>query len=129
MKKVKNNSRTLPAILPQEAESKLSLSWKTVTGMSILLFSFSFTLILIGLMLNTYELYKQEVAEKDSVVKNLNYWNGVVQKYPHFPAAYYEAAVYAARLEEREQAKDLLKKALMIDPNFFEAEALAKELE
>lgn len=130
MKKVKNNSRTLSAQLPHDPKRSKSIeSWKVILGISVVVFSLSFTVILVGLLHTTYSLYQHEVSEKNSAIRNLNYWQRVVEDHPHFPAAYYEAAVYAARLEEREKAKELLQKALTIDPNFFEAEALAKELE
>ncbi|HRN96502.1 MAG TPA: hypothetical protein PLD54_03600 [Candidatus Levybacteria bacterium] len=116
MKKA-TNSRILPARLPQ------------ILGGSALIVTLSLTVALSMLLTNVYSLYQQEIAEKNSVTEKYTYWQGIIEQYPHFPAAYYEAAVYAAQLENIQQAKSFLQKALVIDPNFFEAETLAKELE
>ena len=94
-----------------------------------MIFLVSFTATL-GILLNqTYQKYQSELVVRQQVKEKLIYWESVISQHPQFPVAYYEAAVYATRLSEHEKAKDFIEKALFIDPNFFEAEVLAKELE
>ncbi len=113
----KNNYRRFPDRLPQ------------ILGIGSLVLSVSFTFALGVLLFNLFTVYKQEVVYKDSAHKNLVYWQDIVEKHPHFPIAYYEVALYSAQLENKEKAIESLQKALLIDPNFFQAEIFAKELE
>ena len=113
----KNNYRRFPDSLPQ------------AFGIGSLVLSLSFTVALGVLLFNLVTVYKQGIMYKDSAHKELAYWQNIVKKYPHFPAAYYEVALYSAQLENKEKARESLQKALLIDPNFFQAEVLANELE
>lgn len=116
-------SRKFPALFPHWLRGKQGI------GLLIVLFLGMTSLILGVLLLKTYQAYSGEKSEIDSRFQKLVYWEDVITKHPQFPAAYYEAAVYAAQLKQTEKALNFVQKALQIDPNFFEAEVLAKELQ
>lgn len=69
------------------------------------------------------------VEERMREENRLSYWQAVIKRHPDFPDAYYEAAVSAAKLKEKEKALDLLQKALLLDPTFKEADIFQKQLE
>ena len=127
MKEVKY-SRSIRALLPQSA-LKHEQQIKHALGIFICVFLLSFTLTLSSLLFNTFSEYRSTTASKNEAETKLSYWESIILSHPQFPAAYYEAAVYAIQLNKIEKAQSFLEKALQVDPNFFEAETLAKEIE
>lgn len=125
-----NYYRRISALLPQKYKKHLNKS-KVEQGAAVFitLFSISFTITLSILFFETYQVYTSNLKIQQESKQNLTYWESIIAKYPQFPAAYYEAAVYAAQLSQNEKARNFIQKALFIDPNFFEAEVLATELE
>lgn len=124
-----NNYRTITARLPQTVKRKMSrYNLEQGLGVFVTIFMVSFTATLGWLLYTTYGDYREEMAMQQEVKEKLLYWESVIAQRPNFPAAYYEAAVYAARLSDKEKAKEFIEKALFVDPNFFEATVLAREL-
>lgn len=71
----------------------------------------------------------QEMTEKRSSIKNnLSYWEEIIGKHPNVPDSYYNAAIYAATLSEKQKALEFLDKALYLDPDFEEAKRLERSL-
>lgn len=122
--------RKLTALLPQKSKRSLNKS-KVEQGIAVFvtLFMISFTVTLTVLFYDTFQEYRASLQIQQESREGLSYWESVIAKYPQFPAAYYEAAIYAARLSDNDKAREFINKALFIDPSFFEAEVLAKELE
>ncbi len=123
-------SRIFAAVLPQRIQTRFTRpQFMQSLGIFITVFMVSFTATLGMLFYETFKDYRANMQVQQEYQESLSYWESVIAKYPQFPAAYYEAAVYAARLSENNKAREFIDKALFIDPNFFEAEVLAKELE
>ncbi len=59
-------------------------------------------------------------------VNNLDYWEKVVMDYPAFPDGYYNAAIFAGTLDQKQKALEYLDKALKLDPDFEDAKELRK---
>ena len=80
------------------------------------------------LFLVSYTEYKQlsntRLEEKESLV----YWERVMETHPAYPAASFEAAVYSAKTGDGEKATEYLKRALLIDPDFTEAQMFIEKL-
>lgn len=116
MKQYLNNYRIIPARLPH------------VLGISAILISLGLTVLLFTILHDVYTEYNYEKEQYGELEQKFSYWNSVIIKHPQFPTAYYEAAVYAHSLGEREQALKLLQQALIIDPNFSQAESLMQTI-
>ncbi len=92
-------------------------------------FLLSLAVILIGLL--SYMLSVLSVQwfalqhQRAQLTAQLQLWEEIVQKYPTYRDAYFEAARIAYRLNDREKSWKLVQKVLAIDPNF----AAGKELE
>jgi len=63
--------------------------------------------------------------EYQKLQKDLKTWEAIIQRYPTYRDAYFEAAVLSYRLGDKEKEVLLLTKLQTIDPNF----ALAQQLE
>lgn len=126
---MRDNYRTITARLPHALKKKIiTYNLEHGLGFFVVIFMMSFTVTLGILLHTTYTDYRKEIAVQDEARERLQYWESVIAQRPQFPAAYYEAAIYAARLKDKEKAKEFIKIALLVDPNFFEATVLAKEL-
>lgn len=95
-------------------------------------FSIMFMIILfIFLVYYAILSYIQLVATQEDhgrAISSLSYWEEIVEKHPNFPDGYYNAALYAAMLGEREKATELLERALVLDPTFNDAKKLEEEI-
>ena len=89
----------------------------------VLLFIFS----LISAMLLYYS-YGELRKNHRETVNSLDYWEKVVMNYPAFPDGYYNAAIFAGMLGEKQKALNYLDKALKLDPDFEDAKELASQL-
>ena len=75
-----------------------------------------------------YLKFLESETEYRRVVKEFQYWESVISKHPNFPDGYYNAAIIAAQLGEKEKAVGYLDRALEFDPDFTEARELEKQL-
>lgn len=62
-------------------------------------------------------------------MSNMKLWEGISQKYPTYRDAYFEEALFAYQLGEKQKAWDLVDQALRIDPNFAQGKAFKIFLE
>ncbi|HVT01556.1 MAG TPA: tetratricopeptide repeat protein [Patescibacteria group bacterium] len=65
---------------------------------------------------------------KKRVQDNLSYWESVVEDHPNLTDGYYNAAVYAVELGNKNKAIGYLDKALELDPSFDKARELEKRI-
>lgn len=89
----------------------------------ILLFIFS----LISAILLYYS-YGELSKKYGETVNSLDYWEKVVMDYPAFPDGYYNAAIFAGILGEKQKALGYLDKALKLDPDFEDAKELERAI-
>ncbi len=61
--------------------------------------------------------------------RQLAYWESISRQQPSYPHAYYEIAIHEARLQNFTQAADNIQKALLLDPNFTQAEVFAQKIQ
>ena len=66
--------------------------------------------------------------DRDAVMEQMQYWQSVVEKYPDYRDGYYTLAVLSYRLKDTEHAREYLKKALELDPNFVAGHVLEEKL-
>ena len=90
----------------------------------VLLFIFSliFTILL-------YYSYGESRKKYGEAVNNLGYWEKVVMDYPSSPDGYYNAAIFAGMLGDKQKALNYLDKALKLDPDFGDARKLEERLD
>jgi tetratricopeptide (TPR) repeat protein len=107
----------MPARLPQ------------TLAISVIVISLFLTTVLIIILKSVYTEYKIEESRNKEIEEKYEYWVSVIKKHPQFPVAYYEAAIYSIHLGKENEARVLLQQALILDPNFKQAEILAQEIE
>ncbi len=73
-----------------------------------------------------YETFLKTKTEKEGVEQSLSYWEDILAKHPNYVDGYYNAAVYALKLNEKAKAGQYLDKALYYDPLFQKALDLKK---
>lgn len=66
------------------------------------------------------------VADREKLAQEMKLWEGIATKYPGYRDAYFQAAVLAYRLGDREKEKTYLGKAIQIDPNYVPAKNLER---
>lgn len=76
----------------------------------------------------TYLNYSEVKKEHDMALGSFRYWEQVIETHPNFTDGYYNAALYAGRLGQKEKAVELIDKALVLDPMFSEAIELERQL-
>lgn len=120
----KDDSRKFTAFLPKG----LYAFGKSLSRFFLVYLIF-IALFLLYLTFHLYalDIYQKTVREKEE--KKLVYWEEVVKNHPNYPDGYYQAALSAIRLKQWQKAKDFLKKALLLDPNFKEAQELSRFVE
>ena len=62
--------------------------------------------------------WQQAQQEKAQVVRELATWEQVIEKYPTYRDAYFEAAVLSYRLGDVQKEKQYIERLRQIDPNF-----------
>lgn len=71
-------------------------------------------------------LLKDVVAKRSVLMQEMKLWEGIATKYPGYRDAYFQAAVLAYRLGDREKETLYLSKAMEIDPNYLPAKNLER---
>ena len=84
---------------------------------------FIFSSILAGF---AYIEMTQVKNERKEILGDFNYWKQVTEKHPNSPDAFFEAGFYAAKLGDRETAREYLDEAIRLDPSFERARELEK---
>lgn len=68
---------------------------------------------------------KQRIEkERIKIVKEIDYWEKMIEKYKDFRDAYFQLSVLNYQLGELKKAKSFLQKTLELDPNFKEGRKL-----
>jgi tetratricopeptide (TPR) repeat protein len=118
---VAKNYRIFPVQFPQR--------FKSLLAVFLIVILVTLTALLTIVCIEAWGVYQQNHQTKIKAQNKLRYWESMVAKYPQFPTAYYEVAVYAYQLEQPQKAQEFLKKAIELDPDFLEAEKLVKDIE
>lgn len=85
-------------------------------------------IFLVYFVILTYFQFLYAGDNHNRVVAEFDYWEDVVKRHPNFPDAYYNAALYAGMLNQKERSAALLDRALTLDPDFKEAMELEQQL-
>lgn len=94
----------------------------------LIFFTLTLSIFLSLFVALTYLNYFEVKKEHDMALGNFRYWEQVIETHPNFTDGYYNAALYAGRLGQKEKAIELINKALVLDPMFSEAEKLKEEI-
>src|SRR5260221_2697089 len=125
--------------LPIKSTDKLRINLKPRKINSNVLMRRSFwmgirlVIAFVGIGLLSRQLFAQWKALQDAkqnyakLQQNLKTWENIAQRYPTYRDAYFEAAILAYRLGDREKEAVYIDKILMIDPNFQPAIDLRKK--
>lgn len=71
---------------------------------------------------------KKSETEKKEIISNIEYWQGIVDKYKDFRDAYFQLTILEYRLRNFDKAKSYINKVLSIDPNFEKGRELERIL-
>lgn len=80
-------------------------------------------------VLDRVEERKRIQAERVAVERQVAYWQDVVEKYQNYRDGYIQLAALEHQLGNNEKAKEYIKKALDLDPNFEPAQELQQLLQ
>ncbi len=95
----------------------------------LVLFILAVAIIISGLDLYKNLEAKQKIdKERQEIISEINFWQGIASKYKGYRDAYYQLAVLEYRLKDFDKAKFYLEKALALDPNFEEGRRLRRFL-
>ncbi|MBP7832231.1 MAG: tetratricopeptide repeat protein [Candidatus Levybacteria bacterium] len=72
--------------------------------------------------------YTKTKIERSKQVILLETWENAIERHPTYPQAYYNAALYAARLGDSQKAVTYVEKALSLNENYEPAKQLKKLL-
>lgn len=100
------------------AQSKERLAPFLLVYLVVLFFALLYTLAAL------YSAYDTVKRERIFTLEKLHFWEEVVERHPGYPDAWYQAAVEAVRVGNRERAKVYLERALLIDAQFQKAREL-----
>lgn len=109
------------------ASKMSSLLGRDIAEYFVLLLGFSavfLAVILVFLFLRFESEQEKSLASRDSY----SYWKEVAEIQKNSPDAYYQAGLHAAEIGKRQEAGELLNKAILLDPGFVEAKELIKNL-
>lgn len=79
-------------------------------------------------LLQNLQKQKELDFQRQILTSELKTWESIAQKFPNFKDAYYQLAVLSYRLGDFEKAREYIKKALFLDPNFEKARELDRLL-
>lgn len=99
------------------------------TKIGLILFILIIAIVISGLDLYKNLQNKQKIdQERQEIISEIKFWQGVASKYQGYRDAYYQLAVLEYRLKDFDKAKFYLKKVLVLDPNFEEGRRLHRFL-
>lgn len=127
--------RKFTAVLPKPFKRLIRqsglLEKKTVVNnllALLVLYLFFLFLLLTYVTYHVFGLYQEGSKQRQALARQLSYWEGVVEKHPNYPDAYYQAAVYAYSLGETKKALQYIEQAQQMDPLFTKAQELEKKI-
>jgi tetratricopeptide (TPR) repeat protein len=94
----------------------------------LLIYSMIATTLLGVLLFYIWDMYEQVNQEKLVLERDLLYWEEVITAHENYPDAYFNAAVYAYRLKNKEKAYKYIEKSLLLDPLFVDAKVLREKI-
>lgn len=102
------------------------LEKRVVAFILVILVTFSCVLIFVFVeLLDQYQALQEEQA---SMKNELVYWEQAIATVPNSPDLYFQAAVVAFQLGDKNRASDYVVKALQLDPNFEHAKQLQEKI-
>ncbi|MCL4354314.1 tetratricopeptide repeat protein [Patescibacteria group bacterium] len=131
-------SRIFNAQLPKKLleklikiNSKFKTYWLGASKTLKFIFLFNtlaLTIILSYVSYQSYKIYEETREKRVEKLKELSYWQDILNKHPNYPDAYLKQAENYYVLGDKAKAVELLNKALLIDPNFKAASDLLNQL-
>lgn len=112
------------SILPHIISPLGPLKKKNVWLAGVFVCTIVFALFLSWELWQTWTTWRQTKMEYAHLQQELRTWEDVTSRYPTYRDAYFEAAVLAYRLGDRQKELLYLQKVLAIDPNFVPAQQL-----
>lgn len=88
-------------------------------------------IFLLSFLITNFLLFKDYTSLKEkrvSAVKALVSWEKESAKYPKYPETYYNAALYAKAVGDREKALEYVNQSLILNPNFEASKKLQEKL-
>jgi tetratricopeptide (TPR) repeat protein len=67
---------------------------------------------------------KDAIYRREKIQNQINFWQSVLQKYPGYKDAYFRIAFLQYQIKDFSGAKENVKKALLLDPNYTDAKKL-----
>lgn len=71
---------------------------------------------------------KKIIAERETIEKEVNYWKKTTEKYQNYPDIYLKIASLEYRLGNTQIAKNLIEKALTINPELQQGRVLGEKI-
>lgn len=96
--------------------------------LTLLLTSFLLFLFLSVFSYSLYRIYNDVVQKRVDVQNRAFYWENILKRHPEYPDAYYLLAWNLYILNEKDKAFVLLNQALVLDPNFKQAQDFRNKL-
>lgn len=131
MKHLRNYFRIFPDHFPKHLKRYLGAFGSIVPYLGELLIIWSVAILgvlsYVGFVM--IEEYRQTSAIYQEEITKLAHWEQVIQERPEYPGAYFQAGIYSLRLKNTQKALDYFQKALLLDPNYTQAEVFAQEIE
>lgn len=125
-----NYLRIITDTFPHYLNRKKSVTILKANGMQILaIWSVLLVVFFLFSTLETVQMYRTHLREKESAVHEYEYWRRVMQNHPNYPDGYYKFAVYAYMIGKKNEAIASLQSAIYIDPSFEAAKRLEKQIE
>ncbi|MBI4080877.1 MAG: hypothetical protein HY430_03860 [Candidatus Levybacteria bacterium] len=125
--RAKRKFPSIPRIIPENIGLPRLHFYTIVVGVVSLGISFFIGIETLRLHSNI-QMVKQELSQKATVMKELQYWEDVSLKHAGYRDAYLQIAVRAYILGDRVKAKENIQKSLALDPNFEAGIAFAKKI-
>ena len=117
VKKSPSNSRTITEALPKINALKLIKTYRLVLKVFVAL-SFLITAFVVGYDLQRNLQFKKEIEfQRESLMKDLNFWESFVTKNKNYPDAYFQTSILEYKLGNTSKAKMYAEKGLVLDPS------------
>jgi tetratricopeptide (TPR) repeat protein len=78
---------------------------------------------------NYYSTQENLKQEREKTVIQIATWKNVIEKYPNFKDAYLQLGALEYKIGDFEKAKEYVKKALVLDPEYSDAIELNKRID
>lgn len=88
-------------------------------------------IFLISFLITGFILFKKYILLEEKrtlALKALFFWEKEFSKHPTYPEAYYNAALYAETVGDKQKALEYVEKSRLLDPNFEASKKLQQKL-